>query len=72
MGIQSIILSIFASGSSSGLPENSGLKYDQFIAMGGGYIGCGTGGITGCCGCCSCLVCCGFEVVVVVVAILSR
>ena len=38
VSIQSIILSICASGSSSGLPGNLGLKYDQFIAMG---TGCG-------------------------------
>ena len=40
-----------------GLPENSALKYDQFIAMGAGGTSCqGIGGITGCCGC---WVCCG-------------
>ena len=52
--IQSIVLSIHTSGSSSGIPENLGLKYDQFVAMDGGCICCeGTGGIestTGCCG----------------------
>ena len=43
-----MILSVCASGSSSGLPKNSGLKYDQSIARGAGCIGCGgTGGITG-------------------------
>ena len=57
ISIQSIILSICASGCSSGLPENSGLKYDHFIAMGTGgtSYGC-TGGITGCSSCCCC--CC--------------
>ena len=52
MSIQSIILNIHASGSSSGSLENSGLKYDQFIAMCAGGTGCGgTGGVTGFRGC---------------------
>ena len=43
--IQSIVLSRYASGSSSSLPENSGLKYDKFMAMGAGSTGWGgTGG----------------------------
>ena len=50
VSIQSIALGICVPGSCSGLPENSGLKYDQFIAMDAGGTTCGsTGGITGCC-----------------------
>ena len=51
---QSIVLSKCASRSSSGSPENSGLQYDQFIALGAGGTGCvgiwGAGGTTSWCG----------------------
>ena len=58
-----MVLSKCVCGSSSEIPENSGLKYDKFIAMGAGSTGFqssgGTGGTTDCCG-----------VIVVVVAVL--
>ena len=45
------------SGSFSGIPENLGLRYDPFMAMGAGCTGYGgTGDITGCC--CGCFGCC--------------
>ena len=58
MPIQLIVLSICASGSSSGLIWNSGLKYNQFIAMGAdGTRYWDTGHISGCCGCNCCWGC---------------
>ena len=46
VSIQSLVLNRCATASSSGLPENSGLKYDQ--------LNCGTwnGGFCGCIGLC--------------------
>ena len=48
VSIQSLVLRRCASASSSGFPENSGLKYDQFnccgLAIGAGKLG---GGLSG-------------------------
>ena len=48
VSIQSLVLRRWASASSSGLPMNSGLKWDQFNwGIGSGWIGC-VGGTIGC------------------------
>ena len=77
--IQSIVLNKYAPKSSSGFPDNSGLNYDQLMALGADSNGCGgNGGIEGTTGHCggfvvispSCLSRLLFHVVEVVVMVL--